>query len=183
MANLKLNPSKCNLFHHKVSYLEYIISAEGVKSDFEKVSAAENWNYLDDVLQFWSFPGLCTYYSKFMNHFSSIARPFTSWQKINKNSCGQINMRKHLRNWKGLKIFTHSCVSSAHKIIHFGYRCQQQRVGLVLKQKFDGQEHIIAYWSKCLSKPEKIYCTTKKELLSIVKAMEIISKEENSCFR
>ncbi|GFQ83779.1 transposon Ty3-I Gag-Pol polyprotein [Trichonephila clavata] len=45
-------------------------------------------------------------------------------------------------------------------------------VGAVLSQEIDGHERVIAYWSKCLSKPERNYCVTGKELLAIVKAVE-----------
>ncbi|GFR24034.1 retrovirus-related Pol polyprotein from transposon 412 [Trichonephila clavata] len=45
-------------------------------------------------------------------------------------------------------------------------------VGAVLSQEIDGQESVIAYWSKCLSKPERNYCVPRKELLAIVKAVE-----------
>ena len=41
-----------------------------------------------------------------------------------------------------------------------------------MSQCIDGQERVIAYWSKCLSKPERNYCVTRKELLAIVKAVE-----------
>ncbi|GFX09382.1 retrovirus-related Pol polyprotein from transposon 412 [Trichonephila clavipes] len=47
-----------------------------------------------------------------------------------------------------------------------------ESIGAVLSQEIDGQERAIAYFSKCLSKPERNYCVTRKELLAIVKAVE-----------
>ncbi|GFX22405.1 retrovirus-related Pol polyprotein from transposon opus [Trichonephila clavipes] len=47
-----------------------------------------------------------------------------------------------------------------------------ESIGAVFSQDIDGQEHIIAYFSKFLSKPERNYCVTRKELLAIVKAVE-----------
>ncbi|MBJ5505560.1 hypothetical protein JGG47_23625, partial [Salmonella enterica subsp. enterica serovar Derby] len=45
-------------------------------------------------------------------------------------------------------------------------------IGAVLSQVQDGQEKVIAYFSKSLSKPERNYCVTRKELLAVVKAVE-----------
>ncbi|GFX37836.1 retrovirus-related Pol polyprotein from transposon 412 [Trichonephila clavipes] len=47
-----------------------------------------------------------------------------------------------------------------------------ENIGAVLSQEIDGQERVIAYFSKCLSKPERSYCVTRKELLAIEKAVE-----------
>lgn len=48
----------------------------------------------------------------------------------------------------------------------------QEGLGAVLSQEIDGKERVIAYWSKSLSKPERNYCVTRKELLAIVKAVD-----------
>ena len=41
-------------------------------------------------------------------------------------------------------------------------------IGAVLSQKINGQEHVIAYASRTLTKSEKRYCVTRKELLALV---------------
>ncbi|GFW54026.1 retrovirus-related Pol polyprotein from transposon 412 [Trichonephila clavipes] len=47
-----------------------------------------------------------------------------------------------------------------------------ESIGAVLSQEIDGEERVITYFSKCLSKPERNYCVTRKKLLAIVKAAE-----------
>ncbi|GFT35149.1 retrovirus-related Pol polyprotein from transposon 297 [Trichonephila clavipes] len=53
-----------------------------------------------------------------------------------------------------------------------GTDASHESIGAVLCQEIDGQERVIAYFSKCLSKPERNYCVTRMELLAIVKAVE-----------
>lgn len=43
--------------------------------------------------------------------------------------------------------------------------------GAVLSQQQDGHERVIAYYSKVFTKPERNYCTTRRELLAIIKAI------------
>ncbi|XP_035212245.1 uncharacterized mitochondrial protein AtMg00860-like [Stegodyphus dumicola] len=59
----------------EVTYLWHVISAEGVRTDPEKVSAVKDWERPVDIHQLRSFLELCTYYRRFVKGFSSIARP------------------------------------------------------------------------------------------------------------
>ena len=45
-------------------------------------------------------------------------------------------------------------------------------IGSVLSQIQDGQERVIAYYSKTLSPPEQNYCITQRELLAVVKSVK-----------
>ena len=45
-------------------------------------------------------------------------------------------------------------------------------VGAVLSQVKDGEERVNSYFSKCLSRAERQYCTTRKELLAVVTAVK-----------
>jgi len=44
--------------------------------------------------------------------------------------------------------------------------------GLCCCQVQNGHEVVVAYYSKALSAPERSYCTTRRELLSVVKAVK-----------
>jgi hypothetical protein len=47
-----------------------------------------------------------------------------------------------------------------------------QAVGAVLSQLQDGQEQDIAYYSQTLSHPQRQYCTTRRELLAVIEAIQ-----------
>lgn len=45
-------------------------------------------------------------------------------------------------------------------------------IGTVLLQRQEGEEKVIAYFSRVLNKTEKIYCVTRHELLAIVEFLK-----------
>ncbi|GFR30412.1 retrovirus-related Pol polyprotein from transposon 17.6 [Trichonephila clavata] len=172
-ANLKLSPTKCHLFRLEVTYLGHIISVEGVRTDPDKISAVKNWKGPTDVHQLRSFLGLCTYYRKFVKDFSTIARPLhklteTKQKFICTNECN--NAFNKLKD--ALTSAPILAYPEAGKQFILDTDASHESIGAVLSQEVEGQEHVIAYFSKYLSRPERNYCVTRKELLAIVKAVE-----------
>lgn len=45
-------------------------------------------------------------------------------------------------------------------------------IGAVLSQEQDGQERVIAYFSRTLSRAERDYCVTRRKFLALVKGIE-----------
>ncbi|GFS78691.1 retrovirus-related Pol polyprotein from transposon gypsy, partial [Nephila pilipes] len=75
LRGLSPEASKCHLFRREVSYLGHIISAEGVRTDPQKVAVVKKWSQHRNVHEWRSFLGLCTYYRRFVKGFSLIPRP------------------------------------------------------------------------------------------------------------
>ena len=42
-AGLKIKPSKCHLLQRSVHYLGHVVSAEGIKTDPEKIRSVSDW--------------------------------------------------------------------------------------------------------------------------------------------
>ena len=45
-------------------------------------------------------------------------------------------------------------------------------IGAVLSQKQNRKERVVAYFSRTLTRSERNYCVTRKELLAVVKSIE-----------
>lgn len=86
--NLFAKPSKCVFGQQHVEYLGYIISAQGVATDPEKIAAVQNWPIPTTVTQLRGFLGLAGYYRRFIKHFGIICRPMFNVLKKNEFQWG-----------------------------------------------------------------------------------------------
>ncbi|GFW77832.1 hypothetical protein TNCV_3404071 [Trichonephila clavipes] len=172
-ANLKLSPSKCHLFRREVTYLGHIILAEGVRTDPDKISAVKDWNCPTDVHQLLSFLGLCMYCRKFVKNFSTIARPLHKLTEAKQKFIWTVDCNNAFNKLKdALTSAPILAYPEIGKQFILDTDASHESIGAVLSQEIDGQQRVIAYFNKCLSKPERNYCVTRKELLAIVKAVE-----------
>uniref|UniRef100_A0A1J3GDV5 RNA-directed DNA polymerase n=1 Tax=Noccaea caerulescens TaxID=107243 RepID=A0A1J3GDV5_NOCCA len=72
-ANLK----KCTFCTDNLVFLGFVVSADGVKVDEEKVKAIREWPSPKSVGEVRSFHGLAGFYRRFVKDFSTIAAPLT----------------------------------------------------------------------------------------------------------
>ncbi|KAL0186168.1 hypothetical protein M9458_017838, partial [Cirrhinus mrigala] len=69
---------KCEFHQDKVSFLGYIISAEGVAMDERKVSTVLRWPRPNTLKELQRFLGFANFYRRFIRHCSSVAAPLTT---------------------------------------------------------------------------------------------------------
>ncbi|GFY07905.1 retrovirus-related Pol polyprotein from transposon opus [Trichonephila clavipes] len=163
----------CHLFRCEVTYLGHIISEEGVRTDPDEISAVKDLNCPTDVHQLRSFLGLCKYYRKFVKNFSTIARPLHKLTEAKQKFIWTIDCNNAFNKLKDALTSTPILAyPEIGKQFILDTDASHESIVAVLSQEIDGQQRVIAYFSKCLSKPERNYCVTRKELLAIVKAME-----------
>ena len=71
--NLKLKPSKCNLFQKEITYLAHDVSTEGIKPSKAGLKAVAEFPEPTNYTQIRAFLGLVGHYHWFIKGFSKIA--------------------------------------------------------------------------------------------------------------
>ena len=178
-ANLKLKPSKCELFQLKTIFLGHVISAEGISCDPAKVEAVKNWSTPRSARQVQVFLGTVNYYNRFIKDYSEIARPLF----------GAANRKYKRFSWtpecqQAFETLRRALISAP--IMAFPRReglfvldtdASAFAIGAVLSQRQvdDGveRERVIAYSSRTLEGREQRYCTRRRELLAIVHFVKV----------
>ena len=162
--------SKCEFWKNQVEFLGHVLSANGVAVDPSKVRAVQEWKQPKSVSQIRSFLGLAGYYRRFIEGFSSIAKPLTTLLKKDQKYIWNSKCEESFQELK--KRLTSAPVlvlPDIHKAFVIYCDASHQGLGCVLMQ--DGK--VVAYASRQLRSHELNYPTHDLELAAAVHALKI----------
>lgn len=175
-ANLTVNLDKCKFFQTSLKYLGFVIDREGIRTDPDKVSAMLNYPRPQTSTEVKRFVGMCSWYRRFIDDFAGLMAPINALLKGRKkkqaiewtteSEDAFVKVKKALVSAPVLcppdfsKVFTIQCDASA------------VAVGGVLVQELEGSERVIAYASRSLSRSERNYTVSERELLAVLFCLE-----------
>ena len=81
ITDLKIKVSKCEFFKKHVSYLGFVIGETGIHCDRSKVEAINKIATPTNIEEVGQFNGMCSYYQKFIWHYSDISKCFNDMRK------------------------------------------------------------------------------------------------------
>ncbi|UYV64119.1 hypothetical protein LAZ67_2006616, partial [Cordylochernes scorpioides] len=171
-SNLRLNDKKCRFAFEELEILGYITSKHGIKPAEHNIKAVRNFPRPKKVKEVQSFLEMCSYYRKFIKDFSKIADPLTN---LIKKSVSFTWTERQEEAFQTLK----TALLSPPILGHFNPNAPTYvhtdasniGIGATLVQDIGGEEKVISYLSRTLSKAEQNYSNTEKECLAVVWSM------------
>ncbi|XP_027157552.1 uncharacterized protein LOC113759187 [Coffea eugenioides] len=165
-ANLK----KCNFCTNELVFLGFVISAQGMKVDNQKVKAIQEWPTPRSVGDVRSFLGLAGFYRRFVRDFSTIAAPLTELIKKNENFHWGESQEQAFRALKHQ--LTHVPVLALPDFSKtFEIDCDASGIGVGAVLNQGGRP--IAYFSEKLNGAALNYSTYDKELYALIRALQV----------
>ena len=172
-ANLKLSITKCFFGVEQIVFLGISVSKEGFKPDKRKVEAVEKMIPPKTVRQCREFLGLAGFFRKFIQDFSVIAAPLHQLTKKEAKFDWTDGCQKSFDTLKTKLI-------NAPLLHHFDPTkkiilvtdASDIGIGAVLQLEIDDCEVPVGYWSRLLTKSERNYCVSDREVLAVVWAVK-----------
>ncbi|KAI2645310.1 Transposon Tf2-6 polyprotein [Labeo rohita] len=166
---------KCAFHQHTTTFLGFVISAQGVAMDPQKLEAVRAWPLPTSLKQLQRFLGFANFYRRFIRDFSSTAAPLTA---LTKPSHGDFHLTPEAT--QAFKTLCHQ-FTTAPVLIHpdptkpFVVEVDASDVGIgaVLSQRGpDEKLHPCSFFSRKFNPTQQRYGVGDRELLAIKWALE-----------
>ena len=175
MADLKIKVSKCEFFKKHVSYLGFLIGETGIHCDRTKVEAINKIATPTSIEEVCQFNGMCSYYRKFILHYSDISKCFNDMTKKG----ATFNWTKECdAAFKLLKekLMEDPVLISPQVDKDYVIHCDASKYSYsgILQQTRPGMEELapVAYFSGNFDKTQVKWNITEKEAYAIYKSVK-----------
>ena len=169
LHGLKLKPRKCILFQKEVEFLGRNVNSNQLKMTSKDTKTVEEWPVPTSSKEVERFLGLANYHRVFVKNFAEKAQVLYSLMGKNKFRWGQ----EEQEAFESLKVALVNPpvlgLPNTEDPFILDTDASDTAIGAELLQLQNGEEKVVAYSSYTLTPEQKKYCTTRKELLSIVR--------------
>ena len=152
-----------------MQFLGYVVSKEGVQPLPENIEKVKSWPIPQDVTDIQAIIGLGNYYCRFIKNYSEKVQPLAELTKKDVPFKWTDEGQKAFDNLQdeliGAGLVSHPQEGGGMFILDTD--ASGKTIGCVLSQVQDGKEKLIAYGSRALSRQERNYCVTDRELLAV----------------
>ena len=165
---LFVNVGKCALLRPLVSFLGFVLSAEGITVDPGKTAAIRDWPTPKTPFEVRSFHGLVQFYRRFVKGFSSLAAPLTDLLKATTFEWSAPSDRA----FQQIKLTLTSApilrLPDFDKLFDVTTDASGLGIGAILSQDL----HPISFFREKLSEPKSRYSNYDRELYVVVQALK-----------
>ena len=171
-AGLKLQPKKCEYFQHRVHYLGHVISGSGIEVEPEKTRVIDQWPQPTNASEVRSFIGTASFYRRFIKDFAEIARPLHHLTRkdipfIWDETC-TLSFQRLKKALVTAPVLSYPASTGQY---YLDTDASKHSISGILSQLQDGEERVIAYFSRVMTPEEQRYCVTRRELLAVIESL------------
>ncbi|MCW2743449.1 MAG: uncharacterized protein JWR45_3871 [Blastococcus sp.] len=165
--------SKCEFFKTSISFLGYMISADGLGMEPYKVKAVVDWPTPQSATEVRQFLGLAGYYRKFVRHFSHIASPLSELTSATVQWHWGAEQQRAFEQLKHA-VTTAPVLALPDEHLPFVIRTDASgfALGAELLQDQGRGLQPIAYHSQKMTPAERNYPVHEQELLAVISALK-----------
>ena len=168
--NLTLSIKKSQFVQQEVHFLGFILTAQGIKPEPEKIQAIKNYQAPKNIKELQGFLGFVNFYTKFAKNYANETRVLYDLLKDKKIFKWEKEQQEAFDKIKELFIENIMLTfADPTKPFILTTDASDFALGAILSQQNEkGDEEVITFISRTLKGPELNYFTTEKEMLAIV---------------